>query len=275
MNPSPTAVSAAWSTPEGRAEGPPSVTRRTSRIALEVRDGDQGEEAVRDPDAVRVTDQPRTEALLAAPELPRSAEGAPLPYEEGFGKAMLTLLEPVDVRAVLRNYLERGDLHLADALVSPLEQYLVPRRPGGPRGRSSRLAAVARPRVDALERRSPQGARHSKRAPGRTAHPAARHADGARTRRSPRRAAPNAPPRARSAAPASASASSRARCGRWSSSTWSASAKRWRRPPWSKCAGLSSIWPSGWLWSGTDSPTAFPHSCCGSRPDPYPTGPRT
>ncbi|MER5397324.1 hypothetical protein [Streptomyces sp. NPDC002599] len=85
----------------------------------------------RDPDAVRVTDQPRTEALLAAPELPRSAEGTPLPDEEGFGKAMLTLLEPVDVRAVLRNYLERGDLHLADALVSSLEQDLVPAVPEG------------------------------------------------------------------------------------------------------------------------------------------------
>ncbi|WP_328665327.1 hypothetical protein [Streptomyces sp. NBC_00328] len=112
----------------------------------------------RDPDAVRVTDQPRTEALLAAPELPRSAEGAPLPDEEGFGKAMLTLLEPVDVRAVLRRYLERGDLHLADALVSSLEQDLVPAVPEG-------LEAVPR---DWRQLRDPEWTRW--RAVHRTAH---------------------------------------------------------------------------------------------------------
>ncbi|MGW1010267.1 hypothetical protein ACWD4X_09480 [Streptomyces termitum] len=84
-----------------------------------------------DPDPVRTTDQPRTESLLAAPELPRSAEGAPRPDEEGFGEAVLTLLEPVDPRAVLRRYFERGDLHLADALVSALEQDLVPALPEG------------------------------------------------------------------------------------------------------------------------------------------------
>ncbi|MEU9137925.1 hypothetical protein AB0D33_18520 [Streptomyces sp. NPDC048404] len=112
----------------------------------------------RDPDAVRVTDQPRTEALLAAPELPRSAEGTPLPDEEGFGKAMLTLLEPVDVRAVLRNYLERGDLHLADALVSSLEQDLVPAVPEG-------LEAVPR---DWRQLRDPEWTRWS--AVHRTSH---------------------------------------------------------------------------------------------------------
>ncbi|MFJ9742284.1 hypothetical protein [Streptomyces sp. NPDC101166] len=85
----------------------------------------------RDPDAVRVTDPPRTEALLAAPGLPRSAEGAPLPEEDGFAEAVLALLEPVDARAVLRRYLDLGDLHLADALVSALEQDLVPALPDG------------------------------------------------------------------------------------------------------------------------------------------------
>lgn len=78
-----------------------------------------------------MTDQPGTEALLAAPELPRSAEGVPRPEEEGFGGAVLTLLEPVDARAVLRRYFDRGDLHLADALVSALEQDRVPALPAG------------------------------------------------------------------------------------------------------------------------------------------------
>ncbi|MEU8774917.1 hypothetical protein [Streptomyces sp. NPDC048606] len=85
-----------------------------------------------DPDAVRVMDQPRTEALLAAPGLPRSPEGAPLPAEAGFEEAVLTLLDPVDARAVLRHYFEQGDLHLADALVAALEQDLVPALPAGP-----------------------------------------------------------------------------------------------------------------------------------------------
>lgn len=171
-----------------------------------------------------MTDQPRTEALLAAPELPRSAEGAPLPDEEGFGKTMLTLLEPVDVRAVLRRYLERGDLHLADALVSSLEQDLVPAVPEG-------LEAVPR---DWRQLRDPEWTRWS--AVHRTAHATAsallaelrtQQLDMQTERElvgrleELRRPAP----RARSAAPAPESASSSARCGRWSSSTWSASAK--------------------------------------------------
>ncbi|MEU8543852.1 hypothetical protein AB0C52_28325 [Streptomyces sp. NPDC048717] len=86
----------------------------------------------RDPDASGMADHPRAEALLAVPELPRSADGAPRPGEEGFGEAVLTLLEPVDARAVLRKYVEQGDLHLADALVSALEQDLVPALPKGP-----------------------------------------------------------------------------------------------------------------------------------------------
>ncbi|MFJ9642178.1 hypothetical protein [Streptomyces sp. NPDC101206] len=105
----------------------------------------------RDADAVRAADQPRTEALLAAPDLPRSAEGAPRPDEEGFREAVLTLLEPVDARAVLRKYLERGDLHLADALVSALEQDLVPALPAG-------LDAVPR---DWRQMRDPEWARWS------------------------------------------------------------------------------------------------------------------
>ncbi|MCX4529154.1 hypothetical protein OG982_26260 [Streptomyces sp. NBC_01551] len=115
----------------------------------------------RDPDAPRVMDQPRTEALLAAPELPRSAEGAPRPDEEGFGEAVLTLLEPVDVRTVLRRYFERGDLHLADALVSALEQDLVPALPEG-------LEAVPR---DWRQLRDPEWTRWS--AVHRKAHAAA------------------------------------------------------------------------------------------------------
>lgn len=85
----------------------------------------------RDPDAVRVMEQPGTEALLAAPELPRSTEGMPRPDEDGFGEAVLTLLEPVDARAVLRRYFDRGDLHLADALVSALELDRIPALPAG------------------------------------------------------------------------------------------------------------------------------------------------
>ncbi|HEY5833835.1 hypothetical protein [Streptomyces sp.] len=71
------------------------------------------------------------EALLAAPELPRSRDGAPLPHAPGFAESLTALLEPVDIRGVLTRYADRGDLHLADALVEALEQGLVPAAPAG------------------------------------------------------------------------------------------------------------------------------------------------
>lgn len=75
---------------------------------------------------------PATEALLAAGDLPRTPEGAPDPQAPGFIRAVLSLLEPVDVAAVASAYTERGDLHLADALVEALEQGLVPAAAAGP-----------------------------------------------------------------------------------------------------------------------------------------------
>ncbi|CAL9472286.1 hypothetical protein SUDANB1_02852 [Streptomyces sp. enrichment culture] len=69
---------------------------------------------------------PATEALLASADLPRTAEGVPDPQARGFSRAVLSLLEPVDVAAVAETYAERGDLHLADALAEALEQGLVP-----------------------------------------------------------------------------------------------------------------------------------------------------
>lgn len=116
-------------TPPPGIEGAALVRLRTWLL-----EGDRSSSAAvpaSDPDAVRAGEPPRAEALLAAPELPRSAEGAPRPGEEGFGEAVVGLLEPVDARAVLRRYLERGDLHLADALVAALEQDLVPALPAG------------------------------------------------------------------------------------------------------------------------------------------------
>ncbi|MEU0672242.1 hypothetical protein ABZ330_05025 [Streptomyces sp. NPDC006172] len=119
-----------------RHETPPPGVEGAAVLRLRtwLLDGDRSRGAAapaRDPDAVRVTDPPRTEALLAAPGLPRSAEGVPRPEEDGFAEAVIALLEPVDARAVLRRYLEQGDLHLADALVSALEQDLVPALPDG------------------------------------------------------------------------------------------------------------------------------------------------
>ncbi|WP_275561064.1 hypothetical protein [Streptomyces sp. 5-6(2022)] len=75
---------------------------------------------------------PAVEALLAAADLPRTPEGAPDPEAPGFARAVLSLLEPVDVAAVAAAYAERGDLHLADALVEALEQGLVPAGTAGP-----------------------------------------------------------------------------------------------------------------------------------------------
>ncbi|GAA4609118.1 hypothetical protein GCM10023195_36450 [Actinoallomurus liliacearum] len=75
--------------------------------------------------------QPGAESLLAAPDLPRSHEGAPLPDADGFTDALLALLDPVDSRAVLRAYSQNGDLHLADAFVAALERDLVPCVPAG------------------------------------------------------------------------------------------------------------------------------------------------
>ncbi|MEV7872663.1 hypothetical protein AB0P17_42670 [Streptomyces sp. NPDC088124] len=75
---------------------------------------------------------PATEALLAAVDLPRTAEGAPDPQAPGFPRAVLSLLQPVDVRDAATTYAERGDLHLADSLVEALEQGLVPAAAAGP-----------------------------------------------------------------------------------------------------------------------------------------------
>ncbi|MFD0265771.1 hypothetical protein ACFVGY_04130, partial [Streptomyces sp. NPDC127106] len=149
-----------------RHEAPPPGVEGAALLRLRtwLLDGDRSPGTAvpaRDPDAVRVMDRPRTEALLAAPELPRSADGTPRPDEEGFGEAVLALLEPVDVRTVLRRYFERGDLHLADALVSALEQDLVPALPEG-------LEAVPR---DWRQLRDPEWTRWS--AVHRKAHAAA------------------------------------------------------------------------------------------------------
>ncbi|MFF7181055.1 hypothetical protein [Streptomyces sp. NPDC008121] len=119
-----------------RHEEPPPGVEGAALLRLRswLLEGDRSSGAAvpaRDLDAVHAVDQPRAESLLAAPELPRSADGAPLPDEEGFGETVLTLLETVDARAVLRRYFERGDLHLADALVAALEQDLVPSLPTG------------------------------------------------------------------------------------------------------------------------------------------------
>ncbi|MEU6158234.1 hypothetical protein [Streptomyces sp. NPDC047130] len=70
--------------------------------------------------------RPATEALLAAPDLPRTYAGEPDPAAPDFVEALHAVLEHVDVRSVLGTYAERGDLHLADALVEALEQGLVP-----------------------------------------------------------------------------------------------------------------------------------------------------
>ncbi|CAL9614917.1 hypothetical protein SUDANB120_05728 [Streptomyces sp. enrichment culture] len=86
---------------------------------------------VRDPDGDRASGPPGAQALLAAPDLPRAADGTPLPAEAAFREAVLALLEPADARTVLARYCERGDLHLADALVAALEQDLVPAIPAG------------------------------------------------------------------------------------------------------------------------------------------------
>lgn len=74
---------------------------------------------------------PATEALLAAPNLPRTPGGAPAPAAPGFAQEVASLLEPVDVPTVVTTYAERGDLHLVDALVEALEQGLVPAAPAG------------------------------------------------------------------------------------------------------------------------------------------------
>ncbi|MFF9572652.1 hypothetical protein [Streptomyces sp. NPDC014685] len=75
---------------------------------------------------------PAAEALLAAADLPRTAEDAPDPQAPGFARAVLSLLKPVDVAALAVTYAERGDLHLADSLVEALEQGLVPAADAGP-----------------------------------------------------------------------------------------------------------------------------------------------
>ncbi|WP_307538925.1 hypothetical protein [Streptomyces sp. V3I8] len=70
--------------------------------------------------------RPAAEALLTSPDLPRTPEGKPDPAAPGFVEAMGASLGPVDVPSVLLAYIERGDLHLADALVEALGQGLVP-----------------------------------------------------------------------------------------------------------------------------------------------------
>ncbi|WP_412711955.1 hypothetical protein [Streptomyces nanhaiensis] len=74
---------------------------------------------------------PGAEALLAAPGLPRTPSGAPDPAVPGFAQEVASLLEPVDIPAVVTAYAERGDLHLVDALVEALEQGLVPAAAAG------------------------------------------------------------------------------------------------------------------------------------------------
>ncbi|MFF2326750.1 MULTISPECIES: hypothetical protein [unclassified Streptomyces] len=71
-------------------------------------------------------------ALLAAPDLPRTPDGAPDTAAPGFAQAVASLLEPVDIPTVLTAYAERGDLHLAGALVEALEQGLLPASAVGP-----------------------------------------------------------------------------------------------------------------------------------------------
>ncbi|MEV5917916.1 hypothetical protein AB0N42_09515 [Streptomyces pseudogriseolus] len=70
--------------------------------------------------------RPAAEALLASPDLPRTLDGEPDPATPGFVEAVGALLRPVDVPSVLLTYAERGDLHLADALVEALGQGLIP-----------------------------------------------------------------------------------------------------------------------------------------------------
>ncbi|MBO0913693.1 hypothetical protein [Streptomyces laculatispora] len=106
-----------WLTEDGRSP--------VSRGVPDVADG----EAQTVPDAGFV---PAAEALLAAADLPRTAAGAPDPQAVGFTRVVLSLLKPVDVAAVAAAYAERGDLHLADALVEALEQGLVPAAAAGP-----------------------------------------------------------------------------------------------------------------------------------------------
>ncbi|GAA4634048.1 hypothetical protein GCM10023196_074040 [Actinoallomurus vinaceus] len=86
---------------------------------------------VLEAEARQPEEQPGAESLLAAPDLPRSHEGTPLPDADGFADALLSLLDPIDSRAVLRAYCRRGDLHLADAFVAALERDLVPCVPAG------------------------------------------------------------------------------------------------------------------------------------------------
>lgn len=74
---------------------------------------------------------PDSVALLAAPDLPRTPGGAPDTAAPGFAEAVASLLEPVEIPAVLTTYAERGDLHLADALVEALEQGLLPAAAAG------------------------------------------------------------------------------------------------------------------------------------------------
>ncbi|MDP9683106.1 hypothetical protein [Streptomyces griseoviridis] len=69
---------------------------------------------------------PAADALLASPDLPRTLDGKPDPTAPGFVEAVGALLGPVDVPSILLTYAERGDLHLADALVETLGQGLVP-----------------------------------------------------------------------------------------------------------------------------------------------------
>ncbi|ARQ68820.1 hypothetical protein [Streptomyces marincola] len=102
-------------------EGRPPVSRRVPEAT-----DDRGQPL---PDAGLV---PGAEALLAAADLPRTPGGAPDPRAPGFFLAVLSLLEPVDAAGVAGAYAERGDLHLADALVDALEQGLVPAAGAGP-----------------------------------------------------------------------------------------------------------------------------------------------
>ncbi|WP_335940756.1 hypothetical protein [Streptomyces sp. PTD5-9] len=102
-------------------DGRPAVTRRLPDVADDRTGAFPGAGFI-----------PAAEALLAAPDLPRTPEGAPAPDAPGFARAVLSLLEPADMAAVATAYATRGDLHLADALVDALEQGLVPAADAGP-----------------------------------------------------------------------------------------------------------------------------------------------
>ncbi|MDT0269806.1 hypothetical protein RM844_26325 [Streptomyces sp. DSM 44915] len=91
---------------------------------IDLGDGATGTDAAPAP-------RPGAEALLAAPDLPRSPDGEPLADQPGFAQAVAALLEPVDIRAVVTTYAERGDLHLVDALAEALAHGLVPAAPEG------------------------------------------------------------------------------------------------------------------------------------------------